>query len=135
LVSQADEIFPGGTKIMAKLCLLNENGDVAEEWDLGEKPIAVGRGPAADVKIDDEGLSRRHFLVYREGDDYVVKDLSSRNGTWVTGIRMQNPTPLRHKDFIVAGRTRFRFWGHAFPPPPPGALFGPHDTVVIPVPA
>jgi pSer/pThr/pTyr-binding forkhead associated (FHA) protein len=120
--------------IMAKLCLLNENGDVAEEWNLGEKPMAVGRGPAADVKINDDGLSRRHFLIYVEGDEYLIKDLSSRNGTWVTGVRMQQPTPLRHKDFIVAGRSRFRFWEHAFSSTPAaGAMYGPHGTVVIPV--
>src|SRR5439155_24604420 len=93
---------------MATLCLLNEDGEVVQEWQIGERPVAVGRGASVDVKIDDAGLSRRHFMIVREGEEYVLKDLSSRNGTWVDGARAV-ALKLRHNDGILAGLTQFRF--------------------------
>jgi len=61
-----------------------------------------------DLKVDDEGLSRRHFMIAREGEEYLVRDLSSRNGTWVHGHRAA-VARLRHNDCILAGNTLFRF--------------------------
>ncbi len=93
---------------MASLCLLGEDGAMTERWELGEEPLAVGRGETADVIIEDAALSRRHFLISREGEQYVLSDLNSQNGTWVDGKRAAR-TPLRHHDCIVAGRTLFLF--------------------------
>jgi pSer/pThr/pTyr-binding forkhead associated (FHA) protein len=113
---------------MAKLCLLNPDGVVDKQWEIGEKPLIVGRGETVDVKIDDDGLSRRHFMVFREGADYLIKDLSSRNGTWLDGQRAAQIN-LRHEDRIVAGRTQFRFCEQD--PHSPQRLIGPNDTVII----
>ena len=74
---------------MADLCLLDENGAVAQRWEIGDQPVAVGRDEAADVVIPDDTLSRRHFLIWREGDGFLIKDLNSQNGTWVDGQRAQ----------------------------------------------
>ncbi|HWW00665.1 MAG TPA: FHA domain-containing protein [Candidatus Acidoferrum sp.] len=81
---------------------------MAGHWELEEHPVAVGRDESADVVIDDESLSRRHFVIVREGEHYLLKDLNSQNGTWVDGQRA-GATTLRHHDCIVAGRTLFLF--------------------------
>lgn len=120
-------------KHMATLCLINEDGEIAGRWELNGKPLTVGRSAAVDVKVDDEGLSRRHFMIARENEQYVLKDLSSRNGTWVEGERAVAVT-LNHNDAILAGRTEFRFCERAVSPDtqfPPRT--GPHDTVILPV--
>ena len=93
---------------MASLCLLDENGAMAQRWELGERPVAVGRGKTADVVINDAALSRRHFVVQREGENFLLKDLNSQNGTWVDGRRAEL-TSLHHHDCILAGRTLFLF--------------------------
>lgn len=93
---------------MASLCLLNDDGALTERWELGAAPIAVGRDGAADVVVDDPALSRRHFLILRQGKDYLVRDLDSQNGTWVDG-RRAGVTKLHHHDCILAGRTIFLF--------------------------
>ena len=93
---------------MATLCLLNDDGTTVQEWDLDDETVVVGRGTVAHVRVDDEGLSRRHFMIHLDRDGYLLKDLSSRNGTWVSGTR-EIFTRLRHGDDIVAGRSRFRF--------------------------
>ena len=82
-----------------------------ERWKIDAKPLAVGRGDAADIVIDDATLSRRHFLIFRKGTEYLVQDLQSQNGTWVDGQRAQL-TKLRHHTCILAGRTLFMFSEH-----------------------
>jgi len=93
---------------MAGLCLLDEEGAIAQRWELGEQPVAIGRSKTADVIIPDETLSRRHFLIWEEGEGFLIKDLDSQNGTWVDGERTQ-VTKLRHDVCIVAGRSVFMF--------------------------
>jgi len=118
---------------MATLCLLNDEGAVLHQWEIGDRPVIVGRGGCVDVQIEDEGLSRRHFLIACEGEEFLLKDLSSRNGTWVDGERAL-AVNLRHDCRILAGRTQFRFSeDHLIPTTPIARATGPHDTVVIPV--
>ncbi len=93
---------------MASLCLLDENGAMARRWELGDKPVTVGRGISADVVINDATLSRQHFVVQRSGEAYQLKDLKSQNGTWVDG-HLAKDTLLHHHDCILAGRTIFLF--------------------------
>jgi pSer/pThr/pTyr-binding forkhead associated (FHA) protein len=117
---------------MASLCLLNEDGAVIERWEVGDQPIAIGRDATADVTIDDAALSRRHFLICREGGQYLIKDLDSQNGTWVDGQRAQG-TKLRQNDCIVAGRTLFLFREHALPDAVgPGGPLPAHDSAFLP---
>ncbi len=93
---------------MASLCMLGEDGDLSGRWELGGKPVTVGRGAGADVIIDDPALSRLHFRIAREGREFLLKDLNSQNGTWVDGRRAGQAT-LHHHDCILAGRTLFLF--------------------------
>src|SRR5664279_583917 len=72
---------------MATLCLLGVDGKLRTQWEICNEPMTVGRSAMADVKVEDDGLSRRHFMILREGADYLIKDLNSRNGTWVHGHR------------------------------------------------
>ena len=108
---------------MATLCLLGIDGAQGKQWEISDQPVTVGRGASADVKVEDDGLSRRHFMVLREGGDYLIKDLSSRNGTWVHGHRAVTAR-LSHNDCILAGHTLFRFCEECAavsPAPQPGA--------------
>jgi pSer/pThr/pTyr-binding forkhead associated (FHA) protein len=95
---------------MATLALLSEDGMTAQRWELGARPFSVGRDDSADVCIEDETLSRRHFLIVKQGANYVLQDLNSQNGTWVDGRRARSrATLLHHHDCIAAGRTLFMF--------------------------
>jgi hypothetical protein len=48
----------------------------------------VGRDPQADIRLADDRVSRRHMEVYPVGDEWFVRDLSSLNGTYVEGDRI-----------------------------------------------
>ena len=106
---------------MADLCLLNEDGAVVQRWAIGDQPAAVGRDETADITIHDDTLSRRHFMIWREGDTFLIKDLNSQNGTCVDGQLVQGAT-LRHDVCIAAGRTLFMFSEHDIPTRPADVL-------------
>ncbi|MBV9769840.1 MAG: FHA domain-containing protein, partial [Bryobacterales bacterium] len=52
---------------------------------LPEGEYCVGRQAINDLQLEDNAVSRRHCLFTRSGDDCILKDLESRNGTFVSG--------------------------------------------------
>lgn len=68
--------------------------------------LVLGRDPECSVSIDDGYLSRRHCLVACRGEQVLVKDLSSYNGTWVNGQRMHEECFVLPGDVLKIGRTR-----------------------------
>jgi two-component system, cell cycle response regulator len=70
----------------------------------------IGRGGGAEIKIDDDGLSRAHARIHAEGGRAWIEDLGSRNGTFVNGQKIAAATELRDGDKIGVGRgTVLRF--------------------------
>jgi DNA-binding NtrC family response regulator len=56
---------------------------------LGGGAIELGRGTIGGVRIEDPHMSRRHAQVSREGANWVVRDLGSRNGMVVDGVTLR----------------------------------------------
>jgi pSer/pThr/pTyr-binding forkhead associated (FHA) protein len=116
---------------MATLYQISNDGFSLERWDIDDEPIVVGRSGQTQVSVEDEGLSRRHFLIVPDGDGYIIKDLSSRNGTWLDGRRVF-AEKLHHNDRILAGKSLFLF---ADPPAVPATVrmprTGPHGTAML----
>jgi hypothetical protein len=71
--------------------------------------IVIGRDPTCDVSDDDDALlSRRHVEFSVEGHRVTVRDLGSRNGTFVNGARVAE-TALHSGDLVRVGRLRVQF--------------------------
>jgi transcriptional regulator with GAF, ATPase, and Fis domain len=62
---------------------------------LPEGEYWVGRQATNDLQLEDNAVSRRHCLFTRSGDSCTLKDMDSRNGTFVTGtpVTEQQLTP------------------------------------------
>ncbi|MEW5868431.1 MAG: FHA domain-containing protein [Chloroflexota bacterium] len=55
------------------------------DWNgLGKPGATIGRDSENDLVIEDETVSRFHARLFRQGEHYVLEDLKSENGTWVT---------------------------------------------------
>lgn len=67
--------------------------------------MVLGRGKGAAIRLDDQGLSREHLRIFRLGQRWLVEDLGSTNGTWVSGRRLEGTRELRDGDRIQVGRT------------------------------
>ncbi len=92
---------------------------------------AIGRDEACEVSLLDESASRRHAAVARRGERFFLRDLGSRNGTFLNGARLapESDEGLRSGDEVAVGATRLRFVDEAerardtapLPTPPPAA--------------
>ena len=78
------------------------------EFELGDRPITIGRSPEADLVILDEKASRLHAGVRMWDGDFYVKDLKSKNGTFVNEERIEM-VRLNPGDRIRIGHCTFSF--------------------------
>jgi hypothetical protein len=70
--------------------------------EVGARTVTVGRGDDASATIDDRRMSRRHAEVGFAGGRWRLRDLDSRNGTFVDGVQVHGEVEL---DAIRALRT------------------------------
>ncbi len=80
-----------------------ENSDQRLELRLGSN--LVGRGSDADLRISDQGVSRRHLDIQFDGAVATAYDLGSTNGTAVNG-HIVGSQVLRHGDVIRIGHSK-----------------------------
>ncbi len=78
--------------------------NVGEMYKL-DKPLIMGRGQVADIRVSDEGISRQHARVHPSDDGVKVEDLESTNGTFVNGVRIEGQVLLKDGDKIQLGST------------------------------
>ena len=92
---------------MAKL-VLTLHGQVAGHYFLERERFVIGRKEACDLCIDEPGISKEHAAVVTIGNDQILEDLDSTNGTIVNGKRMEKHI-LQHNDIIEIGPCQFKY--------------------------
>jgi predicted component of type VI protein secretion system len=88
--------------------------DVIELWSLGRarlvllegRRMTIGRGLENDITIADPEASAVHAALEPLAGTWAVRDLTSRNGTFVNGERVLTERPLHRGDEIRIGRSR-----------------------------
>lgn len=76
------------------------------EQRFAKQRVVIGRHPDCDVAFDshrDLSVSSRHAELYLDGDVLFVKDLNSRNGTYINSHRVTQPVPLKPEDTLHFG--------------------------------
>ena len=89
-VGPATAMLPGEVRdsrprAPANLTLLLATGAVSQIYPLEQPEVMIGRSEQSDIALADPGVSRNHARIIREGDDFIVEDLRSTNGTEVNG--------------------------------------------------
>jgi DNA-binding winged helix-turn-helix (wHTH) protein len=79
------------------------------EFPLSDGEHILGREPEADICLDSPQVSRRHARVIVSGPHATLEDLGSKNGSFVRGVRISAPTPLRSGDEASIGPFRLLF--------------------------
>lgn len=94
-----------------RVVLVFTNSDQRSTWrkhPIGEGDITVGRDPRNAIVMDSPGFSRKHALIRRYGDHYVIYDNRSMNGVYVNGERIEGNRTFRETDMIqIAGALFF----------------------------
>src|SRR6266498_1875340 len=74
----------------------------SEAQALTEERYHLGRAPENDIVLEGIGVSRRHAVLHRQGENYVIEDLGSYNGIYVNNVKIQEQK-LKDRDQIRLG--------------------------------
>jgi hypothetical protein len=92
---------------MAKL-VLSTNGAVVHQCFVAQDRVSVGREAHNGIVVDDPLVSREHAAIVAVGNDHILEDLGSANGTVVNGTRLSRRI-LQHGDVIELGAFHLRY--------------------------
>jgi DNA-binding winged helix-turn-helix (wHTH) protein len=81
----------------------------AEEFILETGITVLGRDPSVAIYIEHPSVSRRHARISITGNEAVLEDLKSRNGTFLDGRRIDVPAILHHGAVIGLGAITLTF--------------------------
>ncbi len=83
--------------------VINSGPTPGKVYPLEKPEIFIGRDLANDIVINDPEVSRRHARLSNQGNQYIIEDLGSTNGTSVNGQRLTGPYMLRPGEQITFG--------------------------------
>jgi hypothetical protein len=110
-------------RLIAERVAGQEPGGVHEIGD----GLLIGRGKAASLRLNDPLASGRHARIAPAGEQIMLEDLGSTNGTFLNDVQLSAPAPLSDGDRVRFGDSEFSFarGGPApvamLPPGPPAA--------------
>jgi DNA-binding NtrC family response regulator len=88
-------VSAGGFRLRVQLGLANPR-----ELAMDEQRIVIGSAEDATLVLHDPGASPHHCEIVREGGQMVLRDLDSRTGTWLSGVKI--------REVVLAGPVRWR---------------------------
>ncbi len=89
---------------MLDVVIIFPTSEGSREIAIDQERTTFGRGSEAQYRFSDDGLSRLHSTIYREGDRIWIVDENSSNGTFVNGSQVAPAgTPLNDGDTIRIG--------------------------------
>jgi putative nucleotidyltransferase with HDIG domain len=84
-----------------RLRFVGPNAD--RKWD-GDRLLRIGRSPDLEIVLNDTSVSRRHAEIVATDHGWVVRDLGSRNGTFLNGSRVGRlERRLQERDLVQCG--------------------------------
>ena len=80
--------------------LVIQNGQLAgQRWLIDGDRVVLGRElGSADLMLPERQISRRHAELYRADDGFWLRDLGSKNGTFVNGKEIKESVPVKLSD-------------------------------------
>ena len=82
---------------------------IGEKFFIKEDTFTIGRNPDSDILLDDITVSRQHAIIEKLGEEYLIKDLESLNGTYLNG-KIIELSKLSNGDRIQIGKYLFLFF-------------------------
>jgi two-component system cell cycle response regulator len=108
------DVFRGKGGRRQPVLVVVQGEEIGRRYLLNENRLVLGRdADQAELVLPDPSVSGRHaaLSVDPEEERYAIRDLESRNGTFVNGVRVRNG-PLRDGDKIFVGGTVLKFTFH-----------------------
>lgn len=70
--------------------------------------VSIGRSLESDIALNDNFMSSQHASLELRGDEWVLEDFNSTNGTFVNGFEVRVPTAVNYGDVIRVGRVELK---------------------------
>jgi len=102
---KAEELAPG-----SGMLIVRRGPNAGSKFFLGENVTDIGRHPASRIFLDDITVSRRHAVIRRESNGFLLEDVASLNGTYVNKERVVS-AELKTGDEVQVGRFKLVFIG------------------------
>src|SRR6056297_187581 len=104
----------------------HSNATAESRYELVPGETVIGRHPECTVVIEVGAVSRHHAKIVADGEQSILHDLRSRNGTFLNGQLVKQPEPLREGDRIRICEVELAFHHDAQPrfKPEAGMTFG-----------
>ena len=83
--------------------------NIGDKFLINKSKLTIGRNLESDIFLDDITVSRKHAVIKRSGNDFLIKDLVSLNGSYVNGDIVNNVI-LKNGDRIQIGKYIFLFF-------------------------
>ncbi len=100
-------------------------------WPLSHESVTLGRAADCDIVLSERQISRYHVRIERDIDGYLLRDLGSKNGTFVNGEQVRGqPYRLQDGDEISLATTLQMGFVAGEATLPLGELFLPGQLVV-----
>lgn len=71
------------------------------------KHFLIGRSEDCHLRPKSDAISRNHCAILTQDDQVLVRDLNSRNGTFVNGEKIQGDVPVKSGDHVQIGKLEF----------------------------
>jgi DNA-binding NtrC family response regulator len=85
-----------------------KGADRGESVPLGDAPIYFGSAHSCDLVLTDKTVSRKHLCAVREGDEVILRDQGSTNGSFIQGSRFKEIT-IGYGAEVKVGRTLLKY--------------------------
>ncbi len=82
--------------------------DKGRRIELSDPEVVMGRQDA-DVELSDSTISRNHLKFRQDGQEWLLEDLGSANGTFLNGMKLTRPMPVKLGDQIRCGQSLLVF--------------------------
>jgi hypothetical protein len=83
------------------MLLVHEGNSPKTQWPLAKPVMVIGREIDSDIQIDDRQVSRRHAEITQTLEGYTIRDMGSKNGTFLNGEPVsQKPRLIRNGDEV-----------------------------------
>lgn len=83
--------------------------NIGDKFLIDKSKFTIGRNLESDIFLDDITVSRKHAILKKVGEDFIIIDSGSLNGSYVNGELVENAT-LKDGDRIQIGKYIFLFF-------------------------
>ena len=81
---------------------------IKDSYSIGDE-LTLGRSSSNNIVIKDPYISKNHFKIIKDEENFFIEDLKSSNGTFLNGEKLEDVAILKSNDVIRTGEIEFIF--------------------------